>query len=161
RWSHRRVGLAQELREICLLLRELVHGALARRFVGPPAQKFRSVAETVSGKMVVANLDHELRFQRLPLRRAAGGPSAWTVGRAAGDSRRRAESLEFQRERLLVGRRDRRGEAHVVQEAILAVEAEQERSDHGFALVIPETADHAVGAAIVFDLLHAGALARA
>src|SRR5262249_15020680 len=110
---------------------------------------------------VVANLDHELRFQRLPLRRAAGGPSARTARRATGEPRRRDEFLELQRERLFVGRRDRRGEAHVVEEAVLAVGAEQEGADHGFALVVPEAPDHAVGAAIVLDLLHPAAFARA
>src|SRR5438067_83222 len=54
---------------------------------GGPAQQFRSVAEAVSGKMVVANLHYEFRFQRLPRRRAIGGPSARAAGSVAGESR--------------------------------------------------------------------------
>ena len=37
----------------------------------------------------------------------------------------------------------------------------QERADHRFAFVVPEAANHAVGAAVVLDLLHAGAFTRA
>src|ERR1700745_1490694 len=48
-----------------------------------------------------------------------------------------------------------------MQKAILAIEAEQERADHRFALVVTETADHAVRAAIVLHFLHSAALARA
>src|SRR6478735_1749514 len=48
-----------------------------------------------------------------------------------------------------------------MQKAILAIEAEQERADDRFALVVTETADHAVRAAIVLHFLHSAALARA
>src|SRR6185295_3081810 len=48
-----------------------------------------------------------------------------------------------------------------MQKAILAIKAEQERADHRFALVVTETADHAVRAAIVLHFLHSAALARA
>src|SRR6476469_7991330 len=48
-----------------------------------------------------------------------------------------------------------------MQKACLAIEAEQERADHRFALVVTETADHAVRAAIVLHFLHSAALARA
>src|SRR5262245_9528845 len=47
----------------------------------------------------------------------------------------------------------------MVQKAVV-VEPQQQRSDHGFSFVVAEAADHAVGAAVVLDLLHAGALAR-
>jgi hypothetical protein len=36
----------------------------------------------------------------------------------------------------------RRGEADVMQKAVAVIEAEQQRADHGFALIVPEAASH-------------------
>src|SRR5262245_19447708 len=115
----------------------------------------------MSGKMVVLNFDHELGLERLPLRRTAGGPSARAPRRVAGESGWRDESFQLASERLLVAAANGRGETDVMQKAVIAIEPEQERADHRFALVVAETADHAVGAAVVLDLLHSAALARA
>src|SRR5262249_57263704 len=144
-----------------LLLHDLIHRALPRRLVGPPAQEFRPVAKAVPREMIVLNLDHELRLERLPLRGAAGRPSAWPAGCVAAEPGRRHEPLELEGGRFFLARADGRGEAHVMPKAILTIEPEQERADHRFALVVAETANHAVRAAIVLDLLHSGALARA
>ena len=48
----------------------------------------------------------------------------------------------------------------MIQQAVVVVEAEQQRADHLLALVVAEAADHAVGAAEILDLLHGAALAR-
>src|SRR5262245_18221513 len=151
----------QQLGQVRLLLRDLIHRALPRRLVRPPAQKFRPVAKAVAGEMIVSNFDHELRLERLPPRGAAGRPSARTAGRAAGEPGRRDELLELEGERLLLDAVDGRGEAHVVQKPILAIGPELELANHRIALVVAETPDHAVRAAIVLLLLHSGALARA
>ena len=47
----------------------------------------------------------------------------------------------------------------MVEQALIVVEPEQQRADDWLALVVAEAADHAVGAAVVLDLLHAGAVA--
>src|SRR5262249_1183864 len=140
---------------------DLIHGALSRRFVGPPAQKFGSVAKPMSGKMVVLNFDHELGLERLPLRRTTGGPSARASRRVAGESGWRDESFHLASERLLVAAANGRGETNVMQKAVIAIEPEQERTDHRFAFVVAKPADDTVRAAVVLDFLHSAALARA
>src|SRR5262249_22069788 len=132
-----------------------------RRFVGPPAQELRPVAKAVPGEMIVLNFHHELRLERLPLRGAAGRPPARPAGRVAAEPGRRNEPLELEGERFFLAGADGGGEADMVQKAILAIKSEQERADHRFTLVVAETANHAVRAAVVLHLLHSGALARA
>jgi hypothetical protein len=58
---------AQELQEVGALFPQLIHRALRGRFVWPPAQKPRAVAETLAGNMIVADLHNQLRRRRLPL----------------------------------------------------------------------------------------------
>jgi hypothetical protein len=45
---------------------QLLERALARGFVGPPADEFRSMAEAIAADVIVAHLRHEDRPQRLP-----------------------------------------------------------------------------------------------
>src|SRR5262249_7214814 len=139
----------------------LVHGALLRQLVRAPSQELRSMAKAVTSKMVIPNFDHEFGLYGLPLRRAPGGPSARAARRVAGESGRRDELLELDRQRFLVVAGYRRGEADVMQKAVVVIEPEQQRADHQFALIVPEAADHAVRTAVVLDLLHSGAVARA
>ena len=47
---------------------DLRHQTLPRFFVGAPSEQTRTVPESSSGKVIVLNLDHKLRLQRLPLR---------------------------------------------------------------------------------------------
>src|SRR5262249_57482458 len=101
------------------------------------------------GERMGRRLDQEVRVEGLPLRGAAGRPSARAAGRVAAEPGRRNEPLELEGERFLLAAADGRGEAHVMQKAILAIESEQERADHRFALVVTETTDHAVCTAIV------------
>src|SRR5262249_58853247 len=55
----------------------------------------------------------------------------------------------------------RTGEADMMQQPVVVVEAEQQRTDERTAFVVAKAADHAVDAAVVLDLLHAVAIARA
>ena len=61
-------------------------------------------------------------------------------------------------ERRFVLARDRGREADVMEETLGIVKSEQQRPDDVFALVVAETSDYAVRAAIIFDFLHAGSL---
>ena len=49
----------------------------------------------------------------------------------------------------------------MMQQALVVIEPEQQRADHRLAFVVAKAADHAVGAAVVLDLLHAVAFAGA
>ena len=89
------VRLLQQLQQIRFLLRDLVHRALLGRLVRPPAYQPRAVAKAVAAEMVVADLHHELRLQRLPLRRTLGRPAARPAGRVAGKTRRRDQLFQF------------------------------------------------------------------
>src|SRR4029077_8863264 len=96
---------------VSLLLLDLIERALPRRLVRPPAYEARAVTEAAAREMVVADLDHELRLERLPLAGALGRPAARTARRVAGESRRRDQNLQFFGERRLVLALDRGGEA--------------------------------------------------
>src|SRR4051812_43418762 len=61
----------------------LIHFTLARRFVGPPAEKLRAVPEAPIGEVIVFDFHDELWLERLPLRRPLGAPSTWPAGRVA------------------------------------------------------------------------------
>ena len=85
----------QELHWIGGLLPKLIEGALSRRLVGPPALDGGAVAEALAAEMIVANFDHEFWFQRTPLRRSLGRPSARPARRIAGEAGRRDQRFEF------------------------------------------------------------------
>src|ERR1700722_7513900 len=111
--------------------------------------------------MVVANLDHEPRLQWHPFARTLRRPAARSPRCVAAKAWRSNQGFELFGKSRLVLLLDRRGEADVVEQAAAIVEAKQQRADDVCALVVAEAADHAVGAAVVLDLLHAGAIARA
>src|SRR3954453_8147847 len=77
-------GSSQELHRIDGLLLELIEVALARRFVGPPAQDRGAVAKPLAAEMIVGHLDHEFRLQRTPARRTIGRPAARATRCIAG-----------------------------------------------------------------------------
>jgi hypothetical protein len=58
--------LFEEAEQIGFFLRELIHLTLLRRLVGPPAEQFRAMAETIARDMIVANFDDEFRLERVP-----------------------------------------------------------------------------------------------
>ena len=125
---------------------ELVVAAVPRRLVGAPAQEGRGVAEAVALHVVVRDLAHALEAAAAPssdpcpvpaaLRRRAAA-SASSLGAASAQSRQGCSSSASSRsgassidELLALGLRERRGDADVVQRAVVVVEAEQERADH-------------------------------
>src|SRR5262249_1482502 len=132
----------------------LAQRALSRRLVRAPAQKARAVAEAIAAEMVVTDLDHELGSERLPFGRAFRRPAAGTARRLPGESWRRDEALELLGQRLAFRGFDVRGEADVMQQTGLVVEAEQERADDVRAFAVAEAPDDAIGAAEILDLLH-------
>src|SRR6185503_16596007 len=119
------------------------------------AQQSRAVSETPTAEMVVADLDHQSGFERLPLGRAFGRPAARPTRLVAGKAGRRDQFFEPFGQRFLFLGLERGGEADMIEQSRIVVEAEQQRADDALALVIAEAADHAVRAAEILDLLHA------
>src|ERR1043166_1610375 len=109
---------------------QLILAALLRRLVRPPAQEFGAVAEAAAGDMVVAHFGDQLGPQRLPFAGPLGAPAARPAGRIAGEARRRDQLLQLSGQRLLVLGRDRRGEADMIEPALLVIEAEQRSEEH-------------------------------
>src|SRR5947207_2528483 len=98
--------------------------------------------------MVIADLHHEPRFERLPFARSLRGPAAWPSRRRTGESGRRNQGFEPPSERRLVLLPDRRREPDVIEQSIFVVKAEQQRADQRLAFVVAEAAYHAVGGAV-------------
>src|SRR5438477_6560643 len=111
--------------------------------------------------MVVADFDDEPRLERLPFCRSLGRPAAGTARLVAGKARRGDQLFELFGQRLFLCRLDGRGESNVMQQPILVIKTEQQRADDILTLVVAKTTDDAVSAAIILDLLHAAAVARA
>ena len=110
--------------------RSCSNGALVRPLVGPPAHEARAVAEAVAGDVVVLHFGDQLELQRLPLRAALGRPAARSARCIAGEIRARpssASTLRVSAGRSLVG--DARGEADMVELALVVEQAEQQRAD--------------------------------
>src|SRR5687768_16117650 len=99
-----------------------------RCLVRSPAHKLRAVAEASAGDMIVAHLNDQFRLQRLPLRRALGGPAARTSRRVARESDASAQGFEFLRKCGAVHSREGRGEADMIELALRIVDAKQERT---------------------------------
>src|SRR5687767_8382326 len=110
------------------LLLDLRDPALLRRLVRTPAEEARPVAEAAAIEVIVAHLDDQLRRQRLPLGRPRRAPATRTARRLTGEARRLHEFLEALRDRLLLGVRDVRREADVVQQPRAVVQPEQQRA---------------------------------
>src|SRR4029077_8378516 len=125
-----------------------------------PAHKACAVAEAIAGDMVVLHLDDQFGLQRLPLCTALGGPATRSARRVAGEAWTAAQLLQLARQGGALIVTDRRGEADVVEQSLLVVEAEQQRSHQTLAGRVAKAADDAVGRAQALDLEH-GPLARA
>src|SRR6185437_9442319 len=131
--------LLQQPHQVRLLrARHLLRRALPRRLVRPPAQQTWAVAEPAAGEMIVADLDHELRLERLPLRRALGRPAARAAGLVAGEAGRADQLFELLGQRFLLAALHRRGEADMVEQARVVVEPKQQRADRLLAFVVAE-----------------------
>ena len=128
-------------------------------FVGTPAEQAGAVAEAAAGEVVVLELGDELGFEGLPLGAAFGGPAAWAAGGVAGEAGRRDEWLEHFGEFFALVGFEGGAEADVVEEALVIVEAEQERAEEGFGIgCVAEAAYHTVGGAEPFYFDHAVAI---
>ena len=110
--------------------------------------------EATAREMIVADLDDQHRIQPLPLRRPRRRPPAWTARCKTGEALASCEFLQLRRDPFpFVGRQTRR-ESHVMQDPIVVIEAEQQRS-HDLALGrVSEAADHAIRGPLALDLLH-------
>ena len=154
---------------------ELIVAAVARRLVGPPAQKDRRVAEAIALQVVVLHLADALDAQRLPRQILARAPAALPARHA----RRLAPPASAHSRHGMAVERAARAAARarcasslrvaIVNDEVtptwcsplLVVEPEQQRADqHVLARLVPaEAGDDAVGGARVLDLEHR-ALAR-
>src|SRR5581483_3611611 len=121
------------------------------------------MAKALAAEMIVADLDHKLRLQRTPLRRAFGRPAAGAARGIAGEAGLCNQRFELVGQRGLVLVLDGGGEADMVQQALVIVEPKQQRANHlpAVDLVgrVAEAADDTIGAAESLDLLHALAVA--
>src|SRR5687768_2730629 len=86
---------AQQLQCAAAALVHLIHVALAGRLVGTPAYKFRPVAKSSTGKMVVGDFDDELWVERFPFAGTFGRPAARSTWRTPGKTRSLAQGLQF------------------------------------------------------------------
>src|SRR5436190_3201810 len=112
------------------------------------------MAEAPAGDLIVADLRHQHWLQRLPLRCALAVPSAGPTGRAAGEARRLDQLLQISGELRAFFRRNGGGEADMMEQAPLIIEAKQERADFLFLLRIAKAADDTVRGALLLDLDH-------
>src|SRR5262249_23299618 len=139
---------------------DLIHRALLGRLVRAPAQQARAVAKTPAAEVIEGDFDHQLGGERLPFAGALGRPAARPARRVAGEAGRLDQALELLRQRVAFTRADAGRKSDVMQQSVVVIEPEQQRA-HGLAVrAVAEAADHAIGAAIVLDLLYGGALAR-
>ena len=77
----------QKCERFTFTLLHMIHGALARGFVGTPAKKSCAVSKAPTGEMVVGNLNDYFRNDRFPLAGAVGNPAARSSRRVASESR--------------------------------------------------------------------------
>jgi hypothetical protein len=66
---------------------DLIHGALARIFVGTPAKKFCAVPESTTGKMVICNFDDDSWSNWFPFASSIRAPTAGASRRVASETR--------------------------------------------------------------------------
>src|SRR5581483_1028012 len=130
----------------------LVHRALPWRFVFAPAQDLRPMPESISGKMIVADFDHNFRLYRLPFAAAFCAPTTRTARRVAGKARRLAKRFKFAGQRLALLRLESGRESNVVKKSRAIVKSEQERADNVCPACITKTTSHAIRAPNLLDL---------
>src|SRR5438105_11873300 len=133
---------------------DLVHRALARRFIGPITQDFGSMPETAAGEMIVSHFDDDLRSDWLPFAGSFGTPATRTAGSVARKSRPLLQRFKLLRQRAPFARFESRSKPDVMEQAVVIVEAEKQRADHARARRVAKTADHAIGGPNLFHLHH-------
>ena len=97
--------------------------------------------------MVIPHFDDELGAQRLPLAGALGAPAARSTGGTASEAGRRDKVFEAAGQFGLVARRQGCGEADMVQQAGIVIEAEEQRTCEWALGVVAKPADDAIGRA--------------
>src|SRR5438128_1207604 len=150
---------------------ELVEGAVARLLVGTPPAELRRVTEPAALHVVVGDLDHQLRPQRLPGKIFPLAPAAHRSGHPprAGAGLVSAPLFPgvFLERALAIGRhelhqlapllvREARAHAYMLELAAVIEEPQQQRSHRSAlpALVPAKAGDHAVALPLVLDLEH-------
>ena len=146
--------LFEEAEQIGFFLRELIHLTLLRQLVGPPAEQFRAMAETIARHMIIANFDDEFRLEGVPDILLSLIPSAWSPRSGTGEAGWCDEFFEFLRESRPVGGGYARSEANVMQQTVRIIETKEEGTDGFLAFAITKSPNDAVGGAEAFDLLH-------
>src|SRR5207237_7157757 len=86
-WGLLDVVIGAKVRAITFTVLHLIHGALARGFVGTPAKQSCAVSKAPTGEMVVGNLNDYFRSDRFPLAGAVRTPAARSSRRVASESR--------------------------------------------------------------------------
>ena len=152
---------------------ELSEGAVAPALVGPPAAELRGVAEARALHVIVGDLDHELRAERLPRKILALAPAALgarpalpgppppsAIGpflpRMAVERRRRGTAPETRPARAALASVKLAQTPTCCRLPALVVEAEEQRADGVplAALVPAEAGDDAIAFALVLHLQH-------
>src|SRR3954453_11727306 len=102
---------------------DLIHGALSRRLVWPPADDLGAVPETVAREVVVGHLYHQLRVDRFPFPRPLCAPTARSTWRIAGETRRLAQGFELFRQSFALAGLERGSEADMMKKPVVVIQA--------------------------------------
>src|SRR5690242_11175845 len=129
---------------------QLLHPALPRVLVLPPAAELRAVPDAVVGDVVERDLDHQLGAQLDPLELALGGPAAGVAAAALAGLVRG----ELGRQLALLGGVEARAVADRARVVGPVVEAEDERADRALLLAGPPAHHDGVDRAHALDLAH-------
>src|ERR1700730_3221156 len=127
----RRTRRLRRQRPGCPRGHHLIERALPGLLVGAPAQELGAVPEAATGEMVVAHLADQDRAQRLPVGRAPLAPAAGSSRAPAGEARRLDERHHQALDLAALGVAEAGAETDVVEQALLVVEAEQQRAQRG------------------------------
>src|SRR5205085_2290541 len=100
---------------------DLVHCALARRFIRTVTDNLCSMPETSAREMIVGHFDDDLRSDWLPFAGSFGTPATRTAGSVAGKSRRLLQRFELLRQRAPSARFESRRKPDVMEQAIVIV----------------------------------------
>src|SRR5437868_4980585 len=87
--------MSKQCQHLRRFLFHLLKFALARRFIGTPAQKPGAVSKPLAAPVIVLHFDDERRTQRFPCGAAIGAPAARAARRSPGEPRRLDELLEL------------------------------------------------------------------
>src|SRR5262245_48048786 len=146
--------LFEEAEQIGFFLRELIHLTLLRRLVGPPAEQFRAMAETIARHVIIANFDDKFRLEGVPDILLSLIPSAWSPRSGTREAGWCGEFFEFLRESRPVGDGYARSEANVMQQTVRIIETKEEGTDGFLAFSVTKSAKDAIGREEALDQLH-------